>query len=249
MREFETLHAIVDEKKLELPDQALVVVAHHDDEKMWNMQSHLAQRGVGLTVLVLTDSSGRDLKGYTPERLAKARWTEGTASAQEAGLAGLHRIGLPDGQLSSYIDYAIEFGEQFIDDKAVVFAPNYGDEHPDHVAANIVAQKLAGDATPLYEMDTLTGYDQYGNVLVPTEKDIYQPLSTRTARKEKKIYKELNPTQTKNIPWHQRKAMFDALGMTSRRGRERGIPHAAVLFKANNAINDPTRKWLQRSVA
>ncbi len=95
----------------------------------------------------------------------------------------------------------------------------------------MIALMLGGDSIPVHGMDTLDGLDMEDNPLHP---DLYVPLTRSSARREKRSYRA-NTSQVTRIPHQERRAMFDALGMTSRRGSEVGLPHAAVLFNANNS--------------
>jgi LmbE family N-acetylglucosaminyl deacetylase len=229
------LHHIFDSEQPKVGLTGVLVEAHHDDIAQFRLTKHLASQGVTLKVITLTKSDQRGLKNYTPEQLDLKRWHEGVAQNSLAGAKEMHRIGLPDGLLDNHIHTAAEFLSEMSEGANFFVAPHLLDPHPDHRAAHETALEAAGSEIPVYGMDTITGFDMYGDLLVP---DRYAVLSMGEARREKKMYKA-NNSQVEDLPLHERRDMFNVLGMTRRRGEQFRVPHAAVIFDPLNTNNDP----------
>ncbi|WP_121033261.1 bifunctional PIG-L family deacetylase/class I SAM-dependent methyltransferase [Terracoccus luteus] len=129
----------------------VVVAAHPDDESLGagGLIATAAELGVPVEVVVLTDgaASHPGSTSVTGDALAALRADE-TRSAVTAlaPLAGVHLVGLPDGELARHVDAAVTalvavVGERGPD--TLLVAPWRGDGHTDHEAASVVASTAA----------------------------------------------------------------------------------------------------------
>ncbi len=244
----EILHVVTNRKRLDAPVRGLVVEAHADDRKMANIAVALANQGVGVSVATATDNSARDLAAYTPEALAKIRWDESTDHARIVNAAQVFQRNLPDGKLQNHHLEAEEFLRLIVAmiQPDFVIAPNLHDPHPDHAAAYRATLAAVEDSIPLYGMDTITGEDREGRLVVPTH---YIRLSRRSARLENYAYKDGNTSQTTNIPPYEMRDVHAVLAMSKRRGREIGFPHATILVKEKTGnTDDPIAEILGKDV-
>ncbi|MFI7382585.1 PIG-L deacetylase family protein [Streptomyces sp. NPDC049813] len=144
-----------------LPERGHVVVvaAHPDDEVLGfgGAMAVLAERGVRLTVVSLTDGEGShpDSQVVTPASLARLRAEELRAALAELGAsqAEIVRLGVPDtGVADQEAQVAAALTPLFRDAELVV-APWTGDVHGDHEAAGRAARAAAhraGAACALY---------------------------------------------------------------------------------------------------
>lgn len=239
MKEFGTRHHEFRRTRRTSAHRVVVVEAHNDDAKMANIESTLAKKGVHVTRITLTDGGGRNLPLYG-SNLPDVRWKEGIVSGDITHIADTHRIDTPDGSLSRHIAVATDFAREYTAGATAIIAPHPEDEHADHRAAYEVAMRLGENTTPVYAMDTISGLSRTGELLVP---ELYIPLSRRAARREIRSYRA-HASQTRDLPHGEIGAVFDVIAMTKRRGRERDIEHAAVLFSAHNTEKSPLEEIL-----
>jgi LmbE family N-acetylglucosaminyl deacetylase len=127
-------------------DEALVVVAHPDDESfgLGGVLLALIRGGIRVRLLCLTAGEASTV-GAGPE-LSLRRRQELQQAAQKLGLASAELLSLPDGGLASMSSADLE---QTVDDRlgdsdlVVVFEPGGVTGHPDHRAATAAAEKVA----------------------------------------------------------------------------------------------------------
>ncbi|MET9494843.1 PIG-L family deacetylase [Streptomyces sp. NPDC006552] len=144
-----------------LPERGHVVVvaAHPDDEVLGfgGAMALLAERGVRLTVVSITDGEGShpDSQVVTPAALARLRAGELRAALAELGAqdARIVRLGVPDTGVPGHEDQLVDALVPLVRDAGLVVAPWTGDVHGDHEAAGRAARTAArrtGTACALY---------------------------------------------------------------------------------------------------
>lgn len=244
MRSPDILHSVVNHDVSPIGVRATVVEAHPDDFAMSRLTRTLTEAGVTVSIATATDGAARGTAGYTPKELAAARWDESQRSAKLLGVREVFNAKLPDGQLSAFTGEGQAFLEEVTErtDPDFVIVTHFADPHPDHSAAAEITQKVAVDADfSLYYMDTISGKDKDGELIVPTD---YFYVTWWAAYLEQIAYLA-NETQTQNLPAHEWQDVHNVLTMTERRGTERGVKNAAVtIFDASLQRPDHIRGLL-----
>ncbi|MFJ8821041.1 PIG-L deacetylase family protein [Streptomyces sp. NPDC102467] len=140
-----------------LPDRGRVVVvaAHPDDEVLGfgGAMAVLAERGVRLTVVSITDGEGSHpgSRVVTPASLARLRAQELRTALTELGAeqARIVRLGVPDTGVARHEEQIVDALAPLVRDADLVVAPWTGDVHSDHEAAGRAALTAAhGVGTP-----------------------------------------------------------------------------------------------------
>jgi LmbE family N-acetylglucosaminyl deacetylase len=237
MINLEIEHEVINKRKLALP-QVVVVGAHTDDDAMFNLTTDLGKRGYGVTIATLTNSDNRKLPGIEPEELIDIRWTEAINSGRRAGITQVLRArNIGDGRLLHNHQEGIAFLSEIVlsNDVMAVVTPNESDPHIDHLHAAILGEKIAGNSTPLYQTDTISGKGRNNELLTPS---FYVPISHRTAHEENLIYLE-NTSQVTNLPAKEMRDVAMVLDMTRRSGKKIGVPRAAAIYDMRNARTSP----------
>jgi LmbE family N-acetylglucosaminyl deacetylase len=120
---------------------ALVVAPHADDETVGcgGLILQLADRGAAVRVLHLTDSAGVEGDGVYAER----RRAEADEAARRLGVAGIERVGLPDGRLGDHLDDAAAAIRRALvaQRPRLLLVPSPLEVSPDHRAAFAAAHR------------------------------------------------------------------------------------------------------------
>ncbi|MGH7203613.1 MAG: PIG-L deacetylase family protein [Candidatus Levyibacteriota bacterium] len=241
MKEFARRQEVIREDRRTW-QQVAFVGGHTDDDAMFRLTNTLAQQNIGVTILTLTNSDARNLPNYEPEQLAKERWEEAIISGDIAGITEVRRIEIPDGKLSQFPQQAREFVGNAIDEiePIALVTLHLGDPHTDHRETYSVGSSIAGRRLAHYTTDTITGLDLNGRVLHP---DLYIPLTEEVEAIEQQTY-IANSSQVENLPPEEKVDVDNVIYMTARRGKERKLPYAAVLYRANNSSGTPLESIL-----
>lgn len=234
MSNIESKYALIHPDKIASKKRGIVLEAHPDDISMFGLTKHLANKGIGITVVTLTDGSARGIKGYTPHELASQRWKESQKAVEIVGAAEVFNAGLPDGRLGEYREEAQDYLRQIVDRTGAewIAAPNKEDTHPDHRDAFDTALVVANNDIAVVGMSTINGMDRSGFPLTPS---LTIPLSRRTARHERRSYRA-HETQTQYLPPDEQREAFRVMAMTQ--GQEVSI------YEANNTKINPLREVL-----
>jgi len=236
--------------------RGLVVEAHPDDRMMAEgIDGAAVRKGVGMTVVTLTDGGARQFPNIMEgewsfeawQRLPQLRWQESIASVKILNGDEVYNVGIPDGELSSSQPEAIVVLSEIILKlkPAFIIAPHPGDPHPDHSSAYEVASAAANGEIPVYAMDTIMGLDRYGNFIIPTH---YVPLSRREDRRRNRGF-DAHATQVKNLQPEDRRNVDRVKGMTRRRGRDIGVPFAgSLVFDATSHNSDPIAEIFTKEI-
>ncbi|MGI8419889.1 MAG: PIG-L deacetylase family protein [Candidatus Levyibacteriota bacterium] len=241
MKEFARRQKVIREDRRNW-DQAVLIGGHTDDDAMFRLTNTLARQKIGVTILTLTNSDARNLPNYEPEQLAKVRWEEASASGVVAGITEVRRIEIPDGRLYQFPRQARDFVGNAIDEirPIAIVTLHPRDPHTDHRATYRVGAEIAGKGLAHYTTDTITGLDLNGKPLQP---DLYIPLTEEIEAIEEKSYMA-NSSQVEDLPPEEIVDVINVISMTARRGKDKGIPYAAVLFRANNTPHAPLESIL-----
>ncbi len=145
-------HAAAGAPTIGLPSarRALVVAPHPDDETLacGGTVAALAASGTDVRVLVLTDGDGAKVDLPAGE-LATRRRAEVAAACAALGVPAPVLLGLRDGGLAGAVPTIADALRSHLADHRpdVVLLPWFGDDHPDHHAANrALAAVAAGPA-------------------------------------------------------------------------------------------------------
>ncbi|MEV1021081.1 PIG-L family deacetylase [Streptomyces sp. NPDC050264] len=144
-----------------LPDSGRVVVvaAHPDDEVLGfgGAMAVLAERGVRLTVVSITDGEGSHpgSQVVTPASLARLRAEELRTALAELGAeqARIVRLAVQDTGVAQHEEQIVDVLAPLVRDADLVVAPWTGDVHSDHEAAGRAARtaaRRAGTPCSLY---------------------------------------------------------------------------------------------------
>ncbi|MFF7330060.1 PIG-L deacetylase family protein [Streptomyces sp. NPDC090306] len=141
-------------REAQLPDagRVVVVAAHPDDEVLGvgGCLALLAARGVGITLVSVTDGEGSHpgSTAVTPDELTRVRAAETRAALAElgAGHADVVRLGVPDTLVGRHEQSVADALVPLLSGAALVMAPWTGDVHGDHEAAGRAARAAARSA-------------------------------------------------------------------------------------------------------
>lgn len=145
---------------VDLRRSALVVAPHYDDETLGcgGTIARKSRLGAVVRVVFLTDGAASHGDQVGRDELARTRRLEAGAALRELGLdpADAEFAELPDGDLSSHHDRAVEVVEAQLArwHPEQVFVPHLGDGHADHTATTVAtfeAVAVAAPATDVYE--------------------------------------------------------------------------------------------------
>lgn len=246
MKEFETRQFVLDKEKITWP-QIVFWGAHIDDDAMFGLIGSLEEVGIGVTIATLTNSDARGLTNYTPEELRERRWeVEAKAAGEEAHVAEIRMLAAPDSKLHLYEQDGKRFVHNVIEDIDPIahVTTNSNDTHSDHAAAARIVRSVVGTRKNISMTDTITGLSKTGTVLLP---DYFFPLTEVLADRRIRTYRK-NTSQVTNIPPEQMRDVQRVIKMTERRGREIGVPHAAVLFDTRNTNSNPIREFVRPQI-
>jgi LmbE family N-acetylglucosaminyl deacetylase len=236
---------VIDQNKRKLPRKGLTIQAHPDDNALAEGAIEtLAREGVALTALTLTDGGARDLKWISNEDLVPKRIPEDFLSFEISGIAEGYHVGMPhDGELQEHEEQGIAAVQGIIvaTDPEFIIVTNHMDQHDDHSSAGRIALEAANGEIPVYMMDTVTQLDVNGNHLDPTHAF---EISFATKLQRDSAYKA-HRTQTLDLPPYEMEDVNRVIELPHERGKQHGVPRAAVLFHAGNAAADPIGKWLE----
>ncbi len=119
--------------------QNVLVLAPHPDDEIFGCGGSLAlraKRGDTITVAYLSNGERGTIKGVQDSKLAETRYKEAVAGLIALGIdkAKTHWASLPDGNITNA--KAKKVIETLLHETApdIIYAPWFGDEHPDHVA-------------------------------------------------------------------------------------------------------------------
>ncbi len=181
--------------ELEGATQALVVVAHPDDESfgLGGVLCSLMESGVETHLLCLTAGEASTVGASSD--LGERRRLELAEAATELGLSSTELLDLPDGGLQSIpAQYLQDLVEARLDDAdlVVVFEPGGVTGHPDHRAATAAAEAVAArHGLPALEWglskvvaDQLR--EQFGAPFVPLERTGFWPRELRVNRRRQR---------------------------------------------------------------
>ena len=138
-------------QRLELHEcPALVLVAPHPDDEVLGiggLASELAQRGIAVTILSVTDgeASHPGSATLTPAALAARRREESDRAAGCLGLPAPIRCGLPDGAVATHEATLADRIHSHLSPGTWCAAPLRSDGHPDHEAVGRAAAQAARD--------------------------------------------------------------------------------------------------------
>jgi LmbE family N-acetylglucosaminyl deacetylase/glycosyltransferase involved in cell wall biosynthesis len=129
-------------KRLELPSDAkILVIAPHSDDEIFGCGGTLAllrQRGCDLKVVIMTDGSQGDPKGYSDETVKTVRQRESIAALGLLGIDDVMFLGETDGNFR-YSPAVEKQLHSILDDFAPnwFFLPSIFDYHRDHIAVSL----------------------------------------------------------------------------------------------------------------
>jgi LmbE family N-acetylglucosaminyl deacetylase len=240
----ERLHTITNPDKLDTSFKLLLVEAHRDDSSMAGVDVPLAKRGAGITTLVLTDGAARNREEVSEEEMRLVRQVEGPVSAKVAGAAKLIQADLPyDGVLINHMEEARNILGSVIEEEKpdALITPNKGDGHFDHAATGLIADRFS---LPVYQMDTISGYDRYGNVINPTH---YIEMTRGDVRRRKRAH-NANESQVINLPWTERMDLHEVYRMPKRRGQDIEAKFAGAVLLEDASHGDPIAEFMGHEV-
>jgi LmbE family N-acetylglucosaminyl deacetylase len=129
-------------------DRLLLLVAHPDDETLGagGLIASAAAAGASVTVVVATDgeASHPDSVTHSRAQIAEIRRAEVTTAVSRLHpQARLEFLGLPDSELSSYVDELVSQAAGYATQVSLLVTPWSGDRHPDHAACAQAGAQLA----------------------------------------------------------------------------------------------------------
>ncbi|HSA83387.1 MAG TPA: PIG-L family deacetylase [Patescibacteria group bacterium] len=179
--------AVLDREKRAAPQRLVVVKMHDDDEAIaLHTIKKLADKGVGVFFITVTNGNGRPRDAHTPDEVAEKRRLEGVAAAEKMGVAAYINLDYHDMQVS---DRAADIKRTLVPylrmiDPTMVMTLHPEDHNPDHAAgADIVydalyrarntyltdeiAIPLSQEIPALYYMDPQSLVDRTGQIIPP----------------------------------------------------------------------------------